>query len=92
MEEVSPLSGFRGEGKRLPVASIDPIDSFLDHWGLIQAGRMGTYVDMCEYIVSLFLLQINEKMCFCVLLLFNPKCETIFTMLKYSNALCVFYI
>lgn len=33
---------------------------------------MGFYVDMCEYIVSLFLLQINEKMCFCLLLVFNP--------------------
>lgn len=34
---------------------------------------MGTYADICEYIVSLFLFQINEKMCFCV---FNPKCKT----------------
>lgn len=37
---------------------------------------MGTYMDICEYVVSLFLFQINEKMCFCVLLVFNPKCKT----------------
>lgn len=37
MEEVSPLSGFREEGKCLPVASNDPVDSFLDHCGLIRA-------------------------------------------------------
>lgn len=76
MEEISPLSGFRREGKCLPVASIDPVDSFLDHCGLKGAGGMGTYVDICECIVSLFLFQINEKMCFCVLLVFNPKCKT----------------